>query len=138
MDVFTIIRRVSVPLALLLTACAENQVSTIHPGQTTLSFDHSPFGERPDIVDAAELFDLRENQEIAFLDFFHDPIRQKTPPYERFYEYLLDVTMDFYFHSDTHTAAQALVFVFKRMEQIFCLAKRDFCSSFSYYAAYRW
>jgi hypothetical protein len=28
--------------------------------------------------------------------------------------------------------------VFKRMEQIFCSAKRVFCSSFSYYAACRW
>jgi hypothetical protein len=29
------------------------------------------------------------------------------------------------------------VSVFKRMEQMFCLAKREFCSSFSYYAACR-
>ena len=93
MGIFTIMRRVSVSLAVLLTACATNPVSTSHPGQSTLSFDQSLFGEKPEIVDAAELFDLRENQELAFLEFFHDPVRQKTPPHERVYEEALnDVT----------------------------------------------
>ncbi len=108
MDKFAIMQRLLVTLAVLLTACATNQVSTLQPGQTTLSFDDSLFGVRPVVVSAAELFALREKQERAFLEFFHDPIQQSTPPHERVYEYLRVATTEFDFHNDTLTAAQAL------------------------------
>jgi len=93
---------------MLLAACATNQVGTPHEYQSSLSFDTSLFGERPNIVEAADLFDLRESQELAFLDFFHDPAQQVTPPHERIYDYLLFATSDFDFHSETRTASQAL------------------------------
>ena len=93
---------------MLLAACATNQVSTPHTYQTSLSFDTSLFGERPNIVDAADLFDLHDSQELAFLDFFHDPAEQATAPHERIHDYLLLATSDFDFHSETRTASQAL------------------------------
>ena len=108
MDRYAIVQRFAVLLVLLLAACATNQVSTPSAYQTTLSFDPGLFGERPDIVDAADLFDLRERQEAAFLEFFHDPAKQATPPHVRIYDYLLFTTSDFDFHNDTRTATQAL------------------------------
>lgn len=108
MDRYTIVQRFAVLLALILAACATNQGSTPHSYQSSLTFDASLFGESPNIVDAANLFDLREGQQLAFLDFFHDPARQVTPPHERIYDYLSLTTSDFDFHSDTRTAVEAL------------------------------
>jgi len=108
LEISTFVQRIAVLLALLLTACATNQGGTPHSYQTSLTFDASLFGERPSIVDAGNLFDLREGQQLAFLDYFHDPARQATAPHERIYDYLLLTTADFDFHSDTRTAVQAL------------------------------
>ena len=108
MDRYAIARRLAIFLAMLLTACATNQVSTPDIYQDDLSFDASLFGEKPNIVDASDLFDLRESQKLAFLDFFNNPAQQATPAYERIYDYLLFTTSDFHFHSDTRTAAQVL------------------------------
>jgi Tfp pilus assembly protein PilF len=105
---YTLVQRLAVSLAVLLAACATSPDSTPHTDQDTLAFDPGFFAARPDIVDAAVLFDLSENQEQAFLEFFHDPAKQTTDPHERVYEYLSFVTSEFDFHSDTRTAAQAL------------------------------
>jgi len=101
-------QRLLIMLALSLTACATHQTSTLTPDQTELSFDSSLFPRKPDIVDASELFVLRENQRSAFIEYFHDPGRQKTLPHERVYDYLQTVTAEFDFHNDTRTAAQSL------------------------------
>ncbi len=91
-------QRLLIMLALSLTACATHQTSTLTPDETELSFDSSLFPRKPDIVDASELFVLRENQRSAFIEYFHDPARQKTLPHERVYDYLQTVTAEFDFH----------------------------------------
>ena len=108
MNRYAIVRRFAISLAMLLAACGTNPVSTPHTYQSTLSFDTSLFGERPNIEEATDLFDLRERQVLAFLDFFHDPAEQATPPHERIHDYLLLATSDFDFHSETRTASQTL------------------------------
>jgi len=108
LDRYAIVQRFAILLAMLLAACATDQVSTPHTYQTSLSFDTRLFGERPNIVEDADLFELRESQELAFLDFFHDPAEQATLPHERIYDYLLLATSDFDYHSETRTASQAL------------------------------
>lgn len=93
---------------MLLTACSTNQFSVPYSDESSLSFDANLFGDRPSIVSAANLFELRESQKTAFLDYFHDPSRQSTIPHERVYNYLHTTTADFDFHNDTHTATETL------------------------------
>ena len=101
-------RRLTVLLTVLLAACATSHVRKPSADQTDLSFDASLFGEKPRIVGANDLFELRDNQRQAFLEFFNSPAQQATPAHERIYHYLLLTTSEFDFHSDTRTAAQVL------------------------------
>ena len=108
MDRNEVLRPIVVSLAVLLTACSTNQIRDSYSDEFLLSFDASLFGDRPSIVSATNLFELRESQKAEFLDYFHDPSRQATIPHERVYNYLYATTADFDFHSDTHTATETL------------------------------
>ncbi len=98
----------AVLVAASLGACGTVPTSAPHVLDDTLVFDTSAFGARPEMVTPAELFDLREHQQRAFLTYFHDPTYEVTPPHERIYNYLFTTTADFDFHSDTRTAIETL------------------------------
>ncbi|MEM9388214.1 MAG: hypothetical protein AAGA68_24395 [Pseudomonadota bacterium] len=91
-----------------LSACAGLPSARHAQFQSTLPVDAERFGPRPDLVDEVAVFALSEEQQHVFLEYFHQPLRQATPPHERVHDYLLHVTGAFDFHNDTRTASQAL------------------------------
>lgn len=108
MDISNRVRRTAILSAFLLTACAGNQMTFQSESRPILSFDESLFGEKPDIISSASVFELTGVQQRDFLDYFEDPTKGHLRAHERVHGYLELVTQDFDFHSDTRTAAETL------------------------------
>jgi hypothetical protein len=91
----------------VLAGCAgiENSAEIITP---PLSFESNLFGDPPDIAAVADIYQLSNEQRNGFMAYFDNPIRQSTPAHERVYDYLKEVTTDFTYQGDTHTASAAL------------------------------
>ena len=94
--------------ALLLAGCTTGRVAPSDLQRPSLTFETDLFGERPEIVEPAQIFALTDSQRQAFLDFFDDPAQQRAPAHKRVRRYLEIVTEGFDFHNDTRTAAEAL------------------------------
>ena len=105
---------VSVLLIFLLAGCAGPQAkpeNTNHPtpsNESALSFETEQFGEPQDILPIEDIYRLSDKQQRAFLKYFEDPRRQDIPAYERVWNYLQDITMDFGYQGETYAAAEAL------------------------------
>ncbi len=98
---------VTVLLSCLLGACAATS-PVPDSSQPTISFESDLFGEPPDIIAAADIYRLSEEQRGAFLKYFNDPIRENTPTHERVSDYLENITVNFSYLGETYTADAAL------------------------------
>ncbi len=92
----------------LLVACASHPIDEARQPEQAFLDDSGRFGPRPEIIDASAIFAVSDAQRQAFLAYFHAPARQRTPPHERLYHYLVEATHGFDFHNDTFTAEKTL------------------------------
>lgn len=92
----------------LLAACATAERAGSDEASPSLVFAAERFGDRPPVIEPADIFALTESQAQAFLEFFDDPTHRHLGAHERVMEYLDRVGDDFDFHSDTRTASAAL------------------------------
>lgn len=74
-----------------------------------LTFNSGLFGDPPDIIPVADIFQLSDEQQADFKQYFENPILQNTPAHERVFTYLRDITMYFNYQGNTFTAEQALL-----------------------------
>ena len=85
--------------------------TNVKPAQTDDSIlfaDHNLFGNKPKIVDQDEIFQLSEDQQRKFLDYFNDPVNQNISPHWRVFNYLKKIVSEFNYQGDTYTAEQAI------------------------------
>jgi len=93
---------------LLATGC-----SSLDSTHTQISWDELPelpavFGDRPALVELADIHHLNPEQESAFMTYFNSAGNQQLEPQLRLANFLFNNTDNFLYESKTYTASDAL------------------------------
>ena len=92
----------------LLGACGVTAVHSNSGHSSALVLKSDLFGERPEIIPISEIYELSDEQRLAFSRYFNDPGNQDKAAHERVSDYLETVTSDFSYLGETYTAREAL------------------------------
>jgi len=91
-----------------LLGCTVSVVPTPIDDKPAIEFESDLFGQRPDIITAADIYRLTDEQQQAFFEYFDDPLSQSIPAHKRVFDYLETITNNYNYQGATNTARIAL------------------------------